>query len=184
MMSPQVLFICELPDVEHGVHPYARFLEGLGHHLNNTVPLVQAPLCEVKARFDLAVLETLDVEQSLARCDANEQARLAKRLVLVYPRRGKGAFHAQMEKLCLAGALDSGAIAGWNSTESTGRPVEGLTGKRDLATTINATCMEDLMMPPTGYCFMVSMKHRGLPHLLADYLRALATEEHLQRVHE
>jgi hypothetical protein len=180
MMPPRVLFVYELPDVEPDIHQYANFLESLGHHLSHDVPLLQAALCEVKVAFDFVILQTLDVEQSLARCDASEQARLAQRLVLVYPRRRTGAFHAQMEKLCLAGALELDAMARWDPAESSNWPVEGLTGRRELATTVNATCMDDLMMPPIGYCFMVSTQHRGLPHLLADYLRALETKEHIQ----
>src|SRR3954464_15048923 len=174
-MTPlRVLFVCELPDIERGTHQYARFLDDLGTRLSDPVLFVQARLCDVKSPFDFAILETLDVEQSLAGCDASEQAGLAKRLLPVYPRRGKGTFHAQMEQLCLAGALEAWAMAGWDPANSASLRTEGLTGRRDLATIINATCMDDLMMPPAGYCFMVSTQHHGLPHLLADYLCALA----------
>jgi hypothetical protein len=174
-MTPlRVLFVCELPDIERGAHQYARFLDDLGTRLSHTVPFVQARLCDVTSLFDFAILETLDVKQSLAGCDVSEQAELAQRLVPLYPPRGKGTFHPQMEQLCLAGALEPWAMANWDPANSASQRTEGLTGRRDLAAIINATCMDDLMMPPAGYCFMVSTQHHGLPHLLADYLCALA----------
>src|SRR5437868_12598275 len=154
MTTLRGLFVSELPNIERGMHQYARFLEELGNRLGHPVSFVQSRLCDIKKPFEYIVLETLDVEQSLAGCDPSEQAGIARRVVPVYPRRNKGTFHAQMETLRLAGALEPSSMASWDPLASTSQRTEGLTGWRDLATIIGATCMDDLMMPPAGYCFM------------------------------
>lgn len=176
MRTLQVIFVCESRGSERAMPQYAAFLDSLGQRLGQAIPSVALPLCEVKLQADFVILETLDVDQSLAKCDLSEQAALANRLIPIYPRRGKGTFHAQMERLSLAGALEAHAVAGW-SRMATAERTEGLTGRRNVAALINATCMDDLTMPPAGYCFMVSTRHDGLAHLLADYLQCLAQQQ-------
>jgi len=174
-MTPlRVLFVSELPDSESGTHQYARFLDDLGRYLGEAVPLARVPLCEVKQSVDFVILETLDVEQSLARCDDNHRSQLAKRLIPLYPRRGRGLFHSQMERLPLVGALEALRVGSQDLADAVSPKAHGLTGRRDLASLIGITCADDLMMPPSGYCFMESTKHNGIAHLLADYLRCFA----------
>lgn len=180
-MTPlRVLCVSELPDSESGTHQYARFLGALGRYLGEAVPLVRVPLCDVKSPVDFVILETFDVEQSLAGCADNERSQLAKRLIPVYPRRGRGVLHSQMERLPLVGALESLSIGIQDSADSMSPKAEGLTGRRDLASLIEVPCADDLMMPPSGYCFMESTKHNGLAHLLADYLRCFALSSYFQ----
>jgi hypothetical protein len=177
MRPLKVLFVSDLPDTDRGTHYFTGFLDELGHHLGQPVPVGPGQLRDVELPFDFVILETTDVEQSLVGRDASEQADLARRLVVVCPHRRKAFVYPQMVRRCLAGALESLAMISQGSVDPANQRTKGLTGMRDLAARINATCMDDLLMPPIGYCFMESTKHHGLPHLLADYLRALAARE-------
>jgi hypothetical protein len=172
MSSLRVAFVSELPGSENAAQSYARFLEDLGSYLGHAVSMTLS-LGEVERSIDFVILETGDVERSLARCTGSDQAELARRVVAMYPSRQRGTFHEQMERLLLAGGLEPWAMTGGHAAESEDPGVEGLTGRRAVAAVVEASCNDDLMMPPVGYCFMVSTRHRGLPHLLAEYLVAL-----------
>jgi hypothetical protein len=177
MMPIRVMFASESLSSEQAAPRYARFLAEVSRHLEHTVPLVQMPLRDIAPSDSFIILETPDLGLSLATCEQEQRIELARRLIPVYPPRGRGAFHAQMEQFSVAAAIEASAIASWEHADPADRNAGGLTGKRDLALHIDASCMDDLAMPPVGYCFLVSTKHYGIPHLLADYLRCLRLQQ-------
>ena len=108
-------------------------------------------------------------EVALADVPGEQRGTLAERLVGLGV--SQGGMRDELEQLHLAGAIDMLSLIEWERSpnRSTAR---GLFGLKEIAPVIGATCLR-FPFPSEHYCYFSSDQHRGLPHLLVDYLRAL-----------
>jgi hypothetical protein len=63
------------------------------------------------------------------------------------------------------------SLSEWESTTPLTIGARGLYGRKDVRSQIGASC---LLFESERYCYFQSSTHRGLPHLVVDYLEALA----------
>jgi hypothetical protein len=108
-----------------------------------------------------------DLSRSLAECGPDLAARLAPRVVLLDVSWQKAL--EQLEQHRLAGAVDSLRLSEWLAPSSN---CAGPFGLRYLAQPLGASCAPLPALRSAHYCLLQSQQHRGMPHLLADYLVA------------
>ena len=109
-----------------------------------------------------------DLQRSLAACGPELAKNLPSRLVLFDVSRQP--LLETLERYRVAGAVDSLSLAQWLAQPSPG--AVGPYGLRQLAREVGATCVPLAPYGSRHYCLYESDRHQGLPHLLADYLRA------------
>lgn len=145
---------------------YARFIDELAGHA--ACPIQTIEHLREAPGSDLIVFAGADVRVSLNECPIDEQPTIARRLIPINASRPK-IFETLLEPLSLAAAIDDMSMLEWKlrAPEQTG--TRGLHGLRDVGKSVGADC---LIFQSERYCFLESSTHRGLPHLLADYLSA------------
>ena len=109
---------------------------------------------------------------ALDECSAEQRIELAGRLVPIETSRIR-IFEELLEPLSLAAAIDSMSMMEWERGDPHQVGTRGLYGRRDVGQLVGAAC---LLFKSERYCYLQSPTHRGLPHLLADYLNALGEQ--------
>lgn len=157
----------ELPDRDpSAADEYARFLDELAQYATSPIRTMQE-LREVP-EMDFIVFAGADAHATLNRCPTDQQASLARRLVPINASQPK-IFDKLLERLSLPAAIDALSFWMWKGDEPDHVGARGLWGLRDIAPVIGAKCTA---FESQRYCHFESATHRGLPHLLADYLEA------------
>jgi hypothetical protein len=145
---------------------YARFIDELAHHAGSAIQTIEQ--LRDAPESDFIVFGGADVRVSLNECPIEQRACIARRLVPINASRS-GIFENLLEPLSLAGAIDALSMVEWKMWEPYRVGTRGLHGLRDVGRLAGASC---LIFESERYCFLESSTHRGLPHLLADYLVA------------
>jgi len=149
---------------------YAPFIEQVGRYADVSIPLVQGFLRDVAPPEGIILLaSSAHPKLVLDECAAEKQANLASRLVPIDESRIR-IFDNLLEPLSIPAAVDGMTLHEWES--GAGYPgARGPYGLRDIGRLVGASC---LLFESARYCYLQSPTHRGLPHLLADYLIAYA----------
>jgi len=106
---------------------------------------------------------------ALAECAPQDQTELATKLV---PLQVSGTrIFEMLETLTLPAAVPSLAMAEWQGSRHEEDGASGLYGLKEIGRAAGASCVD--LFTSQHYCYLESSSHRGLPHLLSDYLRAL-----------
>jgi hypothetical protein len=177
MTSVPITFVYEVPSADSGQQwagPefYREFMEQLGRHAGQSVTTVYGKLRDSIPPTGFILLSSLNHPVvTLSECEVAQQTDLAARLIPV----GVGntrIFDRVLEKLSVAAAISELSFWEWNGTDCSIPGARGLHGRRDIGNLIGANCLE--IFSSERYCYLQSTKHYGLPHLLADYLTALA----------
>jgi hypothetical protein len=145
---------------------HARFIEELACHAASPIRTIEQ-LREAPAS-DFIVFAGADARISLSECPVEQQASIARRLVPINASRTR-IFEELLEPLSLPAAIDDFSMLEWRVRPPDQVGTRGLHGLRDVGRLAGANC---LIFQSERYCFLESSTHRGLPHLLADYLIA------------
>jgi hypothetical protein len=155
-------------------HRCAAFAKELGHHLETDVPYISAAANWISNLSGYVIFDMLEsLDETFQAVGVAARLTLAPRLVPVHPTRMATSYHEQSARWGVAGAIDRLSFNDWQRTASRGRAIFGLTGRRNIASRVGATCNDEGLVSPSAYCFVSSTVHRSLPHLLASYLREL-----------
>jgi hypothetical protein len=146
-----------------GPERYQRLADELGRYTGTTVQIVKDTLRNAPAETYILFAGSGDLSRSLAACGP----ALAARLVLLDVSWQKAL--EQLEKHRLAGAVDSLRLSEWLARPSS---CTGPFALRYLASSLGASCVPMPALRSAHYCLLKSDHHRGMPHLLADYLVA------------
>jgi hypothetical protein len=177
MMSTPITLVCEMPAADSGrgwADPdyYRAFTDQLSEHVGHPVATVCGHLRDLLPLDGFILLSPLNHPVlSLAECPTAQQVDLASRLVAVNAGTTR-IFEKILEKLSVAAAITEMSLLEWRTSDSGALGARGLHGRRDIGRQIGAHCLE--IFSSERYCYLQSATHHGLPHLLADYLRALA----------
>jgi hypothetical protein len=150
-----------------GPETYQRFAEELSTFAGTTVQIVRDAPVETLLDGYVLWVTSGDPASLLSRCDRVSASRLAARTVLL-----EGSWQKaleQLEKYRFAGAVDSLRMSEWLARPSS---CKGPFGLRYLAKPLGARCSTLPWFRSEHYCLLESEQHRGMPHLLADYLAA------------
>lgn len=150
-----------------GPERYQRLADELGRYAGAPVRIVNDLLRKAPADAYVLFAGSGDLSRSLADCGPVLAAQLAPRLVLLDVSWQKAI--EQLEQHRLAGAVDSLRLSEWLARPSSSVAPFGL---RYLAKPLGATCVPMPALRSAHYCLLQSEQHRGMPHLLADYLAA------------
>jgi hypothetical protein len=150
-----------------GPERYQRLVDELSRYVGTQVQIVKDVL--QKAPTDTYVLfaGVGDLSRSLGNCGPALAAQLAPRIVLLDVSWQKAL--EQLEKYRLAGAVDSLRLSEWLARPSS---CTGPFGLRYLTKSLGASCVPLPSFCSARYCLLESKYHRGMPHLLANYLAA------------
>ena len=108
-----------------------------------------------------------DLAGLLAGCGPELAAALRPRLITFSSGPADAVLAAELDRV--AGVVDRLGVLEWAGQQGTGW-ARGPAGLRRLAEAAGAGCTP--LFRGEDYCMLVSEAHDGLPHLLADYLRA------------
>jgi hypothetical protein len=150
-----------------GLERYQRLADELGRYAGVHVQIVKDALRKAPGGDYVLFAGSGDLSRSLADCGPALAARLAPRIVLLDMSWQKAL--EQLEKHRLAGAVDSLRLSEWLARPSS---CTGPFGMRYLAKPLGASCAPMPALRSAHYCLLQSKQHRGMPHLLADYLAA------------
>lgn len=171
MTPPAITFVYQWTrDMPHrdisAANEYARFTDELGGYAASPIQTIEQ-LREAPAS-DFIVFAGADVRISLNECPVDQQSAIARRLIPINASRSK-IFETLLEPLSLAAAIDDLSMLEWKIRKPEQAGTRGLHGLREVGNSVGASC---LIFQSERYCFLESSTHRGLPHLLADYLSA------------
>ncbi len=150
-----------------GPERYQRFADELSRYVGAQVQIVKDVLQKAPADTYVLFAGGRDLARSLADCGPALAARLAPRIVLLDVSWQKAL--EQLEKHRLAGAVDSLRLSEWLARPSS---CTGPFGLRYLTKPLGASCVPLPSFCSARYCLLQSKYHRGMPHLLANYLAA------------
>jgi hypothetical protein len=150
-----------------GAERYRRFAEELGRYAGTPVRVVEGYLKSTHEDGYILFAGSGDVSRSLAECGRERAAQLAPRILLLDVSWQRAL--EQLERNRLAGAVDSLRMSEWLAHPSS---CTGPFGLRYLTKAIGASCVPLPGLRSRHYCLLESKSHRGMPHLLADYLTA------------
>jgi hypothetical protein len=145
---------------------HARFIDELAHHAGSSIQTIEQ--LRDAPESDFIVFGGADARVSLNECPIEQQASISRRLVPINASRS-GLLETVLEPLSLPAAIDDLSMVEWQMWEPYNVGTRGLHGLREVGKLVNASC---LLFESERYCFLESSTHRGLPHLLADYLIA------------
>jgi hypothetical protein len=173
MTTVEISFLHEHSEQSPSVNPdrYGRFLDEVSHYHGANVPSIEGALQDVARPRGFILFVGSHVEVALNRCEPEVRRRLAARLLPIEVLNRPKIFERVLEPLSLAGAIDSMSLSEWMSTAATKVGARGLYGRKDVRSQIGASC---LLFESERYCYFQSGTHQGLPHLVVDYLKALA----------
>lgn len=150
-----------------GPERYQRLADELGRYAATPVKILNDVLRKAPADGYVLFAGSGDLSRSLAECASKFAERLTPRLVLVDVSWQKAL--EQLEEHRLAGAVDSLRMSEWLARPSS---ATGPFGLRYLAKPLGASCVPMPALLSARYCLLQSEQHRGMPHLLANYLAA------------
>lgn len=150
-----------------GPERYQRLADELSRYSGIQVQIVKDVLRNAPSDAYVLFAGTGDVSRSLTDCGPALAARIAPRIVLLDVSWQKAL--EQLEKHRLAGAVDSLRLSEWLARPSS---CAGPFGLRYLANSLGASCVPLPALRSAHYCLLQSEHHRGMPHLLVDYLAA------------
>jgi hypothetical protein len=145
---------------------HARFIKELAGCAGCSIQTIEQ-LSDAPAS-DFIVFAGADARVSLSECPIEQQSSIARRLVPINASRS-GIFNKLLEPLSLPAAIDGLSMMEWKVGDPNQHGTRGLHGLREVGRLAGASC---LLFQSERYCFLESSTHRGLPHLLADYLTA------------
>lgn len=145
---------------------HARFIEELAGCAGCPIQTIEQ-LSDAPAS-DFVVFAGADARVSLSECPVEHQSSIARRLIPINASRPR-IFETLLEPLSLPAAIDGLSMMEWKVGDSHRTGARGLHGLREVGRLAGASC---LLFQSERYCFLESPTHRGLPHLLADYLIA------------
>ncbi len=150
-----------------GPERYQRFADELSRYAGTPVPIATDVLQNAPEDSYVLFAGSGDLTRSLVGCSPERVARLTPRIVLL-----DISWHQALEQLerhRLAGAVDSLRMSEW-----LGRPSSctGPFGFRYLTKALGVSCLPLPAFRSKHYCLLESQRHRGMPHLLANYLTA------------
>jgi hypothetical protein len=150
-----------------GPERYQRLADELCRYAGVQLQIVKGALQQAPVEAYVLFAGARDVSRSLADCGPALAAKLAPKTVLLDVS-WQNALE-QLEKYRLAGAVDSLRLSEWLARPSS---YKGPFGLRYLTEVLGASCVPLPAFRSAHYCLLQSKRHRGLPHLLADYLIA------------
>ena len=150
-----------------GVERYRRFAEELSRHARTPVRVLEGDLKNTTEDGYVLFAGSGDVSRSLAECGKERAAQLAPRIVLLDVSWQRAL--EPLEQHRLAGAVDSLRMSEWLARPSS---CTGPFGLRYLSKALGVSCVSLPGLRSKHYCLLESKHHRGMPHLLADYLTA------------
>jgi hypothetical protein len=150
-----------------GPERYQRLADELGRYVGVQAQIVKDVLRKAPPDAYVLFAGSGNLSRSLADCGPVLAARLAPRIVLLDVSWQKAL--EQLEKHRLVGAVDSLRLSEWLARPSS---CAGPLGLRYLAKPLGASCVPMPGLRSPHYCLLHSEQHRGMPHLLADYLHA------------
>ena len=159
-----------LTPMSSGPESLSPFLEELARHLGAPVPVEVCFLKDLRSDADFVLLSaSIAPSLALAECAPQDQTELATKLV---PLQVSGTrIFEMLETLTLPAAVPSLAMAEWQGSRHEEDGASGLYGLKEIGRAAGASCVD--LFTSQHYCYLESSSHRGLPHLLSDYLRAL-----------
>lgn len=146
-----------------GPERYQRLADELSRYAGIQVQIITDVLRNAPTDSYLLFAGSRDLSRSLSDC----APALATRIVLLDVSWQKAL--EQLEKHRLAGAVDSLRLSEWLARPSS---CTGPFGRRYLSKPLGASCVPMPAFCSPHYCLLQSTHHRGMPHLLADYLIA------------
>jgi hypothetical protein len=150
-----------------GPERYQRLADELGRYAGVQVQFVKDVLRKAPTDSYVLFAGSGNLSRSLADCGPELAARLAPRIVLLDVSWQKAL--EQLEKHRLAGAVDSLRLSEWLARPSS---CAGPFGLSYLTKVLGVSCVLMPVYRSARYCLLQSKRHRGMPHLLADYLVA------------
>ena len=151
-----------------GPERFAGFLDELSRYAG-AVRVIEGRLSEVAPAAGFVLLAGgVHPAMALDECSPEQRLDLATRLVPLGTSQ-KGIF-ALLEEWLLPAAVENLALVEWEAAEQDEIGARGLYGRRDVGQRAGASCVE--LFSSAHYCYLQSVKHHGLPHLLVDYLSA------------
>jgi hypothetical protein len=150
-----------------GLERYQRLADELGRYAGTNVPILKNVLANAPADGFVLLAGSGDLLRSLSNYDSPTVARIIARTVLLDVSWQRAL--EQLEGHRLAGAVDSLRLSEWLARPSS---CAGPFGLRYLADSLGASCVPLPPLRSQHYCLLQSTWHRGMPHLLADYLTA------------
>lgn len=180
-MKPlSITYVHEPPRVVPDPYPirperYDQFINAVGRSARCRVRRVRGFLKDLVLGEGFILLNTrVHPGLALDECAPAARAGLAARMIPIELTQGT-ICESVLEPLSLAGGIDSLSLFDWDLSQwaPAVRPgARGLYGLRDVGLRVGAAC-ELLESPRYGY--FTSARHSGLPDLLVDYLRELAS---------
>ncbi len=149
-----------------GTERYQRLSDELGYYAGTQVKVATGDLSTVPRDNFVLLASSGDVARSLGTSGPKLPAKLAQRILLLDINWETSL--EQVEKYNLAGAVDSLRLSEWLARPSS---CTGPFGLRYLTKPMGASCIPLPMFHSSRYCLFQSKVHRGLPHLLSDYLK-------------
>jgi len=148
---------------------YDRFVNELEHHAGIQISRVHGLLRDVAPPNGIVLFDgSADVEIALGECSPGVRADLQARIIPIGATRVR-ILDNLLEPLSLLAAIDGLSFWEWDTDEPGTKGARGLYGLRELGASVGARCA---VFESARYCYLQSEAHDGLPHLLADYLRA------------
>jgi hypothetical protein len=146
---------------------WRQFFDTLGERLGITITKTIGNLVEVAPERGFVVMTTPFRHPTL-------DHDLRSRTIPIGESRPK-ILQRVLEPYQLPAAIDSMSVSEWRSdAERMVKGAKGLWGRHEIAEKIGARCSTIFLFRSEHYAYLSSDHHDGLPHLLADYLRALA----------
>jgi hypothetical protein len=145
---------------------HTRFIKELAHHAGSSIQTIEQ--LREAPESDFIVFTGADARVSLNECPIEQRASITRRLIPINTSRS-GILETLLEPLSLPAAIDALSMVEWEIWPPDRVGTRGLHGLREVGKLVGASC---LIFESERYCFLESSTHRGLPHLLADYLVA------------
>jgi hypothetical protein len=150
-----------------GAERYHRFADELGRYAGIRVPVVEDSLRNAPTDAYILFAASGDLSRSLSACSPIQAAELPSRIVLLDI--GWQQTLQELEQHRLAGAVDSLRMSEWLARPTS---CKGPFGLKYFAKALGVNCSTLPWFQSKHYCRLDSNRHRGLPHLMADYLAA------------
>lgn len=176
MTAPKITWVNE-PNDSPMMHlgPDPAFVAEVGRFAGVRVPLVEGRLLDVAPSDGYILLNASSPGEALHGANPEVVTDLASRLVPLDM--GTAGIWKRLEALSYPAWVSTSSQMSWRNGEGS----QGIYGLREVGTRIGATCDPHGGWDPNAhnavgserYCFLVSDRHEGLPHLLADYLITL-----------
>lgn len=180
MTLPPITFVTESPTTDPmpgyaGPRIFLPFIEELEQRAAMPIPVRYGLLKEALPLEGFILLDSPNHPVMTLDEQAPElRAKLAEWIVPIGIHDvGHKVYSKVLEPLSLPAAIDGASFQDWRSSSKHGIGARGLYGLHAIAHLIGAEC-EDAFSLSERYCYLTSRVHFGLPHLLLDYLTALA----------